>query len=137
MGMNICADLIRKSGQKNYYERLTGTMPQTKTPEDTQLFITMVAEKQGWKLNPDEEFISILVEGLTVNYNRYGYYSCPCRDASGTRSRDRDIICPCVYCKPDQEEYGHCYCGLYFTKEFFASGKKPSSLPERRPEDLD
>jgi len=99
----------------------------------TAAFAAMVAEKQGWKLNPDRDFVDMLMEGLTVNYNRYGYYSCPCRDADGVRERDRDIVCPCDYCRPDQEESGHCYCGLYLTKEFFASGKKPAPIPERRP----
>ncbi|TFH27044.1 MAG: ferredoxin:thioredoxin reductase, partial [Promethearchaeota archaeon] len=42
-------------------------------------------------------------------------------------------ICPCDYCKPDQEEYGHCYCGLYLTGEFFDTGKEPQGVPERRP----
>lgn len=105
-----------------------------KTTEQTLQFMEMVARHQGWQLNSDEEFIRMLAEGLTTNYNRYGYYSCPCRDADGIREKDKDIICPCKYCRPDQEEYGHCYCGLYLTKEFFDSGKKPQSIPERRPE---
>ncbi len=104
-----------------------------KTIAQTLQFMKMVAAHQGWELNPDNEFIQMLAEGLTVNYNRYGYYSCPCRDADGIREKDNDIICPCTYCRPDQEEFGHCYCGLYFTKEFYTSGKKPHSIPERRP----
>jgi len=52
----------------------------------------------------------------------------------GLRDEDKDIICPCVYAKPDLEEYGQCYCGLYLTKELFASGKQTGSIPERRPE---
>ena len=105
-----------------------------KTKEQTSVFVRMVADKQGWKLTPDSDFLDMLVDGLTVNYNRHGYYSCPCRDADGVRERDRDIICPCEYCVPDQEEYGHCYCGLYLTVDFFNSGKMPSPVPERRPE---
>jgi len=124
-------------GEEIFRLRENGAMPANKTEADTRIFIKMVADKQDWELNRDSELISILVSGLTVNYNRYGYYSCPCRDASGARSRDADIICPCKYCRPDQEEYGHCYCGLYLTRPFFATGKEPSSIPERRPEDLD
>lgn len=104
-----------------------------KTPEQTRTFVRMVAQKQDWRLNPDGEFVEMLVDGLTVNFNRYGYYSCPCRDADGVRERDRDIVCPCDYCRPDQEQYGHCYCGLYLTKEFFDSGRKTAPIPERRP----
>jgi ferredoxin-thioredoxin reductase catalytic subunit len=104
----------------------------TKMLEDTRLFISMVSEKQKWKLNRDARHLDIIVEGLTKNYNRYGYFSCPCRDADGTREKDMDIICPCQYCVPDQKEYGHCYCGLYLTEEFFNTGKEPASIPERR-----
>ena len=97
----------------------------------------MVAEKQGWFLHPDEEFLDNLIEGLKVNFNRYGYFSCPCRMASGEKEKDKDIICPCDYCRPDQEDYGHCYCGLYCTPEFYEKGEMPSAIPERRPEELD
>lgn len=103
-----------------------------KTLQDTETFITMVAKKQDWRLHPDKEFLGFLIEGLTKNYNRYGYFSCPCRDAAGVREKDEDIICPCDCCRPDQEEYGHCYCGLYLVPEFAESGKMPSSIPERR-----
>lgn len=99
---------------------------------DTLVFVTMVAEKQKWKLNSDADHLEMIIEGLTINHNRYGYFSCPCRDAEGTKEKDRDIICPCVYCVPDQKEYGHCYCGLYLSTDFYDSGKVPASIPERR-----
>ena len=108
-------------------------MKNNKTVHETRLFAEMVAKKQEWALNADEEFLQLLFEGLTKNFNRYGYYSCPCRDAAGQRARDSDIICPCAYCRPDQEEYGHCYCGLYLTGEFAEKGTAPRSIPERRP----
>ncbi|MBN2155784.1 MAG: ferredoxin:thioredoxin reductase [Candidatus Lokiarchaeota archaeon] len=110
-------------------------MPNRKTLKDTEKFVFMVAEKQDWELHPDKEFLKMLCEGLTENWNRYGYYSCPCRDGSGSKITDNDIICPCDYCEPDQQEYGHCYCGLYLTKEFAATGKIPKYIPERRPEE--
>ena len=105
-----------------------------KTVEDTKLFTEMVAKHQGWELTRDETLLQILREGLTTNWNRYGYFSCPCRLADGIREMDKDIICPCEYAKPDIDEFGYCYCGLYLSKEFFASGKPTSSIPERRPE---
>jgi len=111
-------------------------MPKIKKSfDDVKKFVSMTANHNGWKLNPDEEFLKMIIDGLMVNYNRYGYFSCPCRDASGIKEKDKDIICPCKYCKPDQEEFGHCYCGLYLTQSFFESNKKPSSIPDRRPYD--
>lgn len=107
---------------------------QKHTIESTEKMVGMVSNHKGWAICPDKELLGFLIEGLTVNFNRYGYPSCPCRDADGVREKDKDIICPCAYCVPDQEEYGHCYCGLYLTKEFAASGEELKSIPERRPE---
>lgn len=104
----------------------------TKSYDDVSLFILMVADKNRWKLNRDSEHMEIITSGLMKNYNRYGYFSCPCRDAEGNRDKDKDIICPCNYCAPDQKEFGHCYCGLYLTEEFYDTGKEPKSIPERR-----
>lgn len=106
-----------------------------KTLDDTRKFTRMVAEKQGWELVADKEFYETLVEGLTTNWNRYGYYLCPCRDSDGSREADADVLCPCVYAKMDIQEYGHCYCSLYLSKKFAASGKEPQGIPERRYEE--
>jgi len=91
------------------------------------------ARSRGYYLNPDENFLNDLLEGLKKNEERYGYPSCPCRLASGSFDLDRDIICPCDYRDPDVEEFGTCYCGLYVRKDIF-EGKMPiMSIPERRP----
>lgn len=103
-----------------------------KTLSDTQLFANMVATKQGWKVNPDTEFVQILAEGLTTNYNRYGYFLCPCRDSDGSRETDKDMICPCAYARSDIEEHGHCYCSLYLSEAFYSSGKSPQSIRDKR-----
>jgi len=97
-------------------------------------FATMVASHQGWRLHRDNEFFNNLVDGLRINKERYGYYLCPCRLGEGDQDADKDIICPCEYSKPDISEFGHCFCSLYQSPEFYFSGKTPSSIPERRPE---
>lgn len=103
-----------------------------KTREDTALFASMVAAKQGWVLNPDAAFVEGLEEGLTTNWNRYGYYLCPCRDSDGSREADADLICPCKYSRADIDEFGHCYCALYLSKGFAASGAAPEGIRDRR-----
>jgi ferredoxin-thioredoxin reductase catalytic subunit len=103
-----------------------------KTKADTARFAGMVAQKQGWTVNPDAEFVDILHEGLTTNWNRYGYFLCPCRDSEGSREADAALICPCKYSWADIDRYGHCYCALYLSKAFSASGKAPSGIPDRR-----
>jgi len=103
-----------------------------KTVEQTSTFARMVAHKQGWTLNPDAEFTRSLVEGLTTNWNRYGYYLCPCRDTEGSRAADAAVICPCAPSWKDIEEHGHCFCALYLDPKFASSGQAPQSIPDRR-----
>ncbi len=110
-------------------------MSTQKTFEQTKLFTEMVARKQDWALNPDPIFYNNLVEGLTTNYNRYGYFLCPCRDTEGSREADTPAICPCVWSRADILQYGHCFCALYLSKEFAESGKEPRGIPDRRYED--
>lgn len=111
-----------------------GQASRKKTAQDARLFIERVAQHNGWAVNPDRQFVDDLAEGLAVNYNRHGYFLCPCRDGDGERERDRDIICPCDYITPDQQEFGHCFCGLFLTPEFAVKNEAPTQIPERRPE---
>ena len=62
----------------------------------TLTFATMVAKNQGWKLSSEQQFLKDLVEGLNTNWNRYGYFLCPCRDSDGSREADATVICPCA-----------------------------------------
>lgn len=91
------------------------------------------ARSRGCYLNPDENFLKDLLEGLKVNEERYGYPSCPCRLASGKFELDRDIICPCDYRDPDVEEFGTCYCGLYVSRDVSEGKMDLKPIPERRP----
>ncbi len=107
-------------------------MNKKKTFEDVKEYVKKIAHRHGWKLNMDEEMFDILIEGLKKNFNRLGYYNCPCRDSQEDQKLDQDIICPCTYARnADIEEYGHCYCALFFRKEFEMS-QEISMIPERR-----
>ena len=90
------------------------------------------ARTYGYFLTPDPELLTMFLEGLKTNEERYGYPSCPCRLASGNLENDRDIICPCDYRDPDVLEFGACYCRLYVNKQVYESNKLPT-VPERRP----
>lgn len=91
------------------------------------------AEAGGYHLNSDEAWTLGLIEGLLTNEDRYGYWACPCRLASGNKDEDLDIICPCDYRDPDLHDWGACYCALYVSDEVL-EGKRPlQPVPERRP----
>jgi ferredoxin-thioredoxin reductase catalytic chain len=100
-----------------------------------QLYETLkkIQEPKGYYFNEDKNRVLDLLDGLLVNKERYGYMGCPCRLLSGNRENDKDIICPCVYRKPDVEEYGSCYCNLYVSKEWNKEEIPHEYVPERRP----
>lgn len=82
----------------------------------------------GYKLNPDNEFVADLVEGMLSNNDRYGIESCPCRLYEGDKEDNMDIVCPCVYRDDDLNEHGACFCALYVT-----DGHQVKQVKERRP----
>jgi len=86
------------------------------------------ANEGGYMLNPDEEFVKSLCEGLIANEKRYGIESCPCRLFEGDRKEDNlDIVCPCVYRDDDLADYGACFCALYVSDQL-----SDKQVPERR-----
>lgn len=91
------------------------------------------AEENGYFLSPDQELLDILIDGLAVNEDRYGYGACPCRIASGLKTYDSDIECPCEYRDADIAEFGMCYCCLFVSKEVNDDPEKMAPIPERRP----
>ncbi len=90
------------------------------------------AEASGYHLNLDVKFTKDLIKGLLVNEQRYGYWACPCRLASGVKEKDLDIICPCDYRDLDLTEYDQCYCALYVSEKVMRGEKTTGSIPERR-----
>ena len=100
-----------------------------------QLYETLkkVQEPKGYYFNKDKEKVFDLLGALLINKERYGYMVCPCRLASGEKELDNDIICPCIYRKPDVEDYGSCYCNLYVSKEWNEEKIPHEYVPERRP----
>jgi ferredoxin-thioredoxin reductase catalytic chain len=106
------------------------------TPEEVERVFKKLdqeAESAGYHLNPDKEFTLGLIEGMLVNERRYGYWACPCRLASGKKSEDLDIICPCDYRDADLSEYGACFCALYVSQDVVDGTRKVRRIPERRP----
>jgi ferredoxin-thioredoxin reductase catalytic subunit len=90
------------------------------------------AESSGYHLNPDLDFVKDLISGLLTNEERFGYWACPCRLASGKKNQDIDIICPCYYRDQDLIEHGMCYCALYVSKKVLDGKIKIQPIPERR-----
>ena len=92
-----------------------------------------VQEEKGYYFNSDKERVLELLEALLINKERYGYMACPCRLAANDPIQDKDIICPCLYRKPDVDEYGSCYCSLYVSTAWNKNEIPHEYVPERRP----
>ena len=90
------------------------------------------AEAAGYLINPDQELVLDLMDGLRTNQERFGYQACPCRLPEGERALDRDIICPCDYRDPDLDEHGACFCALYVSSEVHSGSRPVKPVPERR-----
>ncbi len=108
-------------------------MSKKREMQDVRAYIEKIARRFGWRVNSRAEMLDPLTQGLMENYNRLGYYNCPCRDSQQDRKLDSDIICPCRYAREaDVEEYGYCYCALFFRKDFDMTGEI-TMIPDRRP----
>lgn len=103
--------------------------------EKTELYdrLKKDAEQAGYHINPDKEFVWLLINGLLVNEKRFGYLSCPCRLGANDIKLDRDIICPCDYRDSDVLDYDACYCSLYVSEKILNGEVFVHSIPERRP----
>ena len=76
-----------------------------------------VADAKGWKLNPDEKVVDMILEGLINNLEKHGALYCPCRMISGDKKEDAKIVCPCVYADDEVKGDGVCHCQLYVRKD--------------------
>ena len=83
-------------------------------PEELVKVWGRFAEKNDFKLNPDERFVKSICEGVLDNEKKYGLKLCPCRLRDGTRKRDLELICPCNFKTHESwKTEGRCWCGLF------------------------
>jgi len=98
-------------------------------------FAELVSRKQNWSLNSDMSLLSDILKGLALNYDRYGFFLCPCRDSWGSKDKDKDIKCPCTYSREDIRKYNRCYCGLFVTTGTIDTDYA-EFVPDARPDEL-
>ncbi|MFX1239032.1 MAG: ferredoxin-thioredoxin reductase catalytic domain-containing protein [Promethearchaeota archaeon] len=106
--------------------------------KDMMEYLNNICRRNNYILVRNEQTLNDLVEGLVANKQKNGYQTCPCRLASGNRSLDRDLMCPCDYAPLDVKEYGACYCNLFMHPDFYEKfDTEYVSVPERRPIEKD
>ncbi|UJG43734.1 MAG: hypothetical protein K9W46_00790 [Candidatus Heimdallarchaeum endolithica] len=109
----------------------------SKTFEEVKNYVQKIAKKKNWKLHSNHDgTLDMLIQGLRDNYNRIGYFNCPCRDTNENIQLDKDICCPCDYAEKDIIEYGRCYCALFFDCDYdFTKNEEIEMIPDRRPKE--
>ena len=71
-------------------------------------------DNNDFMLNPDEEHVTMVIDGVLANEKDCGVKLCPCRLRDGTRKRDLELICPCNFKTQDAwKSEGRCWCGLF------------------------
>ncbi len=90
---------------------------QEKEMKKMRTFAEKYAEKAGYRLNPDQEIVEMILKGLVENKKQYGRQYCPCRSVTGDKEEDRKKICPCHWHKKEIEEDGMCHCQLFVAPE--------------------
>ena len=108
-------------------------MPTAEEVDELIAALRNQAEPRGYHLNPNEEDLRVIIEGLLVNKEKVGYLGCPCRLNTGVEEEDRDIVCPCDYRDDDVNEFGACYCSLYVSEACAKGEAEIQPVPERRP----
>jgi ferredoxin-thioredoxin reductase catalytic subunit len=81
--------------------------------------IEKFAENKEFQVNPDEEKVNSLLDGIFNNETNHGLKYCPCRLIEKEFESDLKLICPCnflVHNTYKEQEAGECWCGLFIKR---------------------
>ncbi len=86
------------------------------TPAEFRRAVERFAAGREFMVNPDEDRVRTLIEGIFANEKNHGFKFCPCRLRAKDRDEDLKLICPCHFTV--HETYkgvpdGECWCGLF------------------------
>ncbi|MFA6410201.1 MAG: ferredoxin-thioredoxin reductase catalytic domain-containing protein [Candidatus Buchananbacteria bacterium] len=88
-------------------------MEKTELKKVWQRFI----DQKDFTLNPDQNHVDSVADGVLANEKKFGLKLCPCRLRDGSRQRDLELICPCNFKTQDNwQKLGRCWCGLFVKK---------------------
>lgn len=74
------------------------------------------AKKNSIKLTSDKRRLNLLLSSLIKRKKKYGEFYCPCRLLTKDKTKDKAIICPCIYHLNEIKSNGKCFCGLFMKK---------------------
>ena len=84
------------------------------TIKSWQEFADRQEAPEKFKLNPEQDRVELLAEGVLNNEDNHGFKYCPCRLTSGDKAADAQLICPCNFkAQKTWREKGECWCSLF------------------------
>jgi ferredoxin-thioredoxin reductase catalytic subunit len=90
-------------------------------------FFARVVEPMGFKFMPDGELAEFLLEQEVKLEVKHGVPFCPCQPIRRDRSRDMQIVCPCIpFHREHFDAMKRCWCGLFVHLDV----TDPDSLPQ-------
>lgn len=81
--------------------------------------IQIFAAPKEFQVNPDQERVDLLLEGMFNNQANHGLKYCPCRMIEKDFEKDLTLVCPCNFLTHDtykDKEHGECWCGLFIKR---------------------
>jgi len=91
-------------------------------------FFAKVVEPMGFKFTPDAELAEFLLEQEVKLEVKHGVPFCPCQPIRRDRSRDMQIVCPCIpFHREHFDAMKRCWCGLFVHRDV----TDPDSLPQK------
>lgn len=95
--------------------------------QSTIKFLQRIADKFGYKLNPNEKTFGQIATYMTKNKEQYGKYFCPCKQHFPLDNK-KDPVCPCIEFHEEIKNNGYCECHLFFDEEASIKAKQHPGL---------
>jgi ferredoxin-thioredoxin reductase catalytic subunit len=87
------------------------------TKEELKKIWEKFTVKNDFILNPDQQHVDEVADGVLVQEKKFGLKLCPCRLRDGSQQRDLELICPCNFkIQETWENQGRCWCGLFIKR---------------------
>jgi len=101
-------------------KKISGHSEITLDKVDFRKAIEKFSEGNQFQVNPDQEKVETLLEGIFNCEKNHGMKYCPCRLITKNFEDDLKLVCPCnfrIHEKYKDKEDGECWCGLFIRRQ--------------------
>jgi len=101
-------------------KKISGRSEITLDKVDFRNAIEKFSEGNQFQVNPDQEKVETLLEGIFNCEKNHGMKYCPCRLITKNSEEDLKLVCPCnfrIHETYKDKEDGECWCGLFIRRQ--------------------